>query len=207
MGYAPGEKIEGMVLWHGNAGGPKAAPGKYSATFIYGKDSVTAPFAIKSDPNYKMDEEGYREQVGFLLGVRDKFNDIQHAVKNIRSLRSQLNDLTGKMDTVNTKEMKPFADSINKKLTVIEEALYQTKAKAGQDILNYPMRLNDRMAALYNVASSGNNAPTRQVKDAFAALCGETDTQLDKLKKVTADEVKDFNKMVLDRRVQVIMVK
>jgi hypothetical protein len=45
------------------------------------------------------------------------------------------------------------------------------------------------------------------VKDAFTALSGETDTQLDKLKKVTADEVKDFNKMVLDRRVQVIMVK
>ncbi len=207
MQYEPGEKIEGMVLWHGTAGGPKAAPGKYSVRVRYGADSIDADFVIKGDPNYKVNDEAYQEQVDFLLSVRDKFNDIQKAVKNIRSLRNQVNELMGKADTLAAKEMKPLADSINKRITIIEEALYQTKAKAGQDILNFPMRLNDRMSALYNVASSGNNAPTQQVKDAFRELSIETDVQLNMLKGILGNEVKEFNKMILDKRVQMIMLK
>ncbi len=207
MQYEPGEKIEGMVLWNGSAGGPKAAPGKYSARVKYGKDTMDVNFVVKGDPNYKVSDEEYQQQVDFLLKVRDKFNDIQKGVKNIRSLRNQINDLIGKADTISAKELKPIADSINKRMTTIEEALYQTKAKAGQDILNYPMRLNDRMAALYNIASSGNNAPTQQVKDAFSELSTETDVQLDKLKKIVGEDLKAFNQMIIDKKVQVIKVK
>jgi len=207
MQYEPGDKIEGMVLWNGNAGGPKAAPGKYSARIRYGNDSVDAPFVIKADPNYKMTDMAYQEQVTFLLQVRDKFNDIQKAVKNIRVIRTQINDLLARVDTNNKKELKPLADSINKKLTTIEESLYQTKAKAGEDILNFPMRLNDRMAALYNVAASGNNPPTQQVKDAFNELSAETDIQLARLEKTETEEVRAFNKMIIDKRISVIGVK
>ena len=55
-------------------------------------------------------------------------------------------------------QIKLAADSINKKITGVEEALYQTKAKSQQDVLNYPIRLNDQVAGLYNYASSGNYA-------------------------------------------------
>ena len=207
MQYEPGEKIEGMILWNGFAGGPKAAPGKYSARFRYGADSADIDFVIRGNPNYKQSDEASQEQVDFLIKVRDKFNDIQKAIKNIRSLRNQINELTGKVDTVLSKELKPLADSINKQMTVIEEALYQTKAKAGEDILNFPMRLNDRMSALYNVAASGNNPPTQQVKDAFTELSTETDVQLEKLKKIVKDDLRSFNQLILDKKVQVIKVK
>jgi photosystem II stability/assembly factor-like uncharacterized protein len=207
MEYEPGEKIEGMVLWNGNAGGPKAAPGRYSARVRYGNDSVDVGFVVRGDPNYKVTDEEYQQQVDFLLKVRDKFNDIQKGVKNIRSIRNQINDLMGKVDTIAAKDLKPAADSINKRMTTIEEALYQTKAKAGEDILNFPMRLNDRMAALYHVAASGNNPPTQQVKDAFSELSTETDVQLDKLKKIMSEDLKGFNQMIIDKKIQVIKVK
>ncbi len=207
MEYEPGEKIEGMVLWNGNAGGPKAAPGRYSVRVRYGSDSMDVAFVVKGDPNYKVTDEEYQQQVDFLLTVRNKFNDIQKGVKNIRSIRNQINDLMGKLDTISAKELKPMADSINKKMTTIEEALYQTKAKAGEDILNFPMRLNDRMAALYHVAASGNNPPTRQVMDAFGELSAETDVQLDKLKKIMSEDLKAFNQMIIDKKIQVIKVK
>jgi len=206
MLYEPAEKIDGMVLWNGNPGSPKAAPGRYSARFRYGRDSMDVPFTIKGDPNYKITDEQYEEQVNFLLKVRDKFNDIQNAIKNIRSLRNQVNDLVAKTDTANRKELKPLADSINKKMTSVEEALYQTKAKAGEDILNFPMRLNDRMAALYNVASSGNTPPTTQVVDAFNELSAEVDVQLDKLKKIMADDISAFNKLIYEKQIPVISV-
>jgi photosystem II stability/assembly factor-like uncharacterized protein len=204
MKYEPGEKIEGMILWGGVPAGPKAAPGNYIARVKYRDDSVDVPLVIKADPNYKISDAEYDQQVTFLLKVRDKFNDIQRAVKNIRSVRAQLNDLVARVDTVSAKELKVQADSINKRMTAVEEALYQTKLKAGQDILNYPMRLNDRVAGLYNVAASGNNAPTKQVRDAFAELSAEVDVQLNSLERIMKEDVKTFNKMVVDRRVEVI---
>ena len=207
MQYEPAEKIEGMILWNGSIGGPKAAPGAYHVWAHYRKDSTPASFEIKADPNFKITNEEYQQQVAFLLQVRDKFSEIQKAIKNIRSLRSQINDLMAKVDTNNVKELKILGDTINKKMTVIEEALYQTKAKAGEDILNYPMRLNDRMAALYNVASSGNNAPTRQVLDAYAELAAEADVQLNKLKNIVSGDLAIFNKMINDKRISVIGVK
>ncbi len=71
------------------------------------------------------------------------------------------------------KEIKAMADSINKRMTRIEEALYQTKAKSEQDVLNYPIRLNDQIAGLYDYAASGNYAPTQQVKEAYSYLSSQ----------------------------------
>ena len=207
MNYPPAEKVEGLILWNGVIGSPKAAPGKYTARFRYEKDSVEVPFVIKADPNYKMTEADYDEQVGFLLQVRDKFSDIQKAIKDIRAIRTQINDFTGKMDSVTTKVIKKMGDSINKQMTAVEEALYQTKSKSGQDVLNFPIRLNDKIAGLYSVAASGQNPPSKQSKEAFAELAAQADVQLAKLKKIMDTDLKAFNKMINDKQLPVIGVK
>ena len=207
MNYPPAEKVEGLILWNGVIGSPKAAPGKYTARFRYEKDSVEVPFVIKADPNYKMTEADYDEQVGFLLQVRDKFSDIQKAIKDIRAIRTQINDFTGKMDSVTTKDIKKMGDSINKQMTAVEEALYQTKSKSGQDVLNFPIRLNDKIAGLYSVAASGQNPPSKQSKEAFAELAAQADVQLAKLKKIMDTDLKAFNKMINDKQLPVIGVK
>ena len=104
-------------------------------------------------------------------------------------------------------QIKVAADSINKKINGIEEALYQTKAKSQQDVLNYPIRLNDQVAGLYNYASSGNYAPTQQVKDAYAFLLAKVDAELNKLKSVMEVDLPKFNQLIRDRKLPLIGVK
>jgi photosystem II stability/assembly factor-like uncharacterized protein len=205
MQYPPAERLDGLILWNGGIGSAKASPGKYTARFRYGKDSVDVPFVIKPNPNFATTEAEYDEQLTFLLQVRDKFSEIQKAIKNIRALRSQMNDFTGRID--GNKEIKSFADSINKKITAVEEALYQTKAKSGQDVLNFPIRLNDKIAGLYGVASSGQNPPSKQSREAFADLAGQADVQLAKLKAVMENDVKALNKLINEKQVPVIGIK
>jgi photosystem II stability/assembly factor-like uncharacterized protein len=207
MNYPEGEKTDGMILWNGGIGSAKAAPGKYSARFRYGKDSVDIPFVIKSNPNYKATEADYDAQVVFLLQVRDKFNEAQKAIKNIRSIRTQINDFNAKLDTTSNKELKQVGDSINKQLTAIEEKLYQTKSKSGQDVLNFPIRLNDKLAGLYGVASSGQTAPSKQAIETLADLGGQVDVQTAKLKKIMDIDLKAYNKMINDKQVPVIGIK
>jgi hypothetical protein len=207
MLYPTAERIEGMILWNGVVGAPKAAPGKYNARFRYEKDSVDVPFVIKADPNYKMTDAQYEEQVGFLLEVQNKFNEIQKSIKDIRTIRTQLSDFTARLDTSNSKELKKLADSINKKVTRVEEALYQTKAKSGQDVLNFPIRLNDKISGLFDVASSGYNPPSSQVKATYQQLSADADKQLNALKQIMDNEVKAFNRLIHEKEVPVIGIK
>ena len=207
MNYPPGEKTEGMILWNGGIGSAKAAPGKYQAKFTMGKDSVWVPFVIKPNPNYAITEADYDAQLAFLLQVRDKFNQVQISIKDIRTVRGQITDFTSRLEGENTKEIKKMADSIQKQLTSIEEALYQTKSKSGQDVLNFPIRINDKLAGLYGVAASGQNAPSKQAREAYAELAGQADVQIDKLKKVLTTDVATLNKMINEKQLPVIGIK
>ncbi|MCA6440843.1 MAG: VPS10 domain-containing protein [Sediminibacterium sp.] len=207
MNHAPGERIDGMILWNGGVGSVKIAPGTYKARVKYNTDSVDVPFVVKADPTYKMTDADYEAQVNFLLQVRDKFNDIQKAIRNIRTVRTQITDLNGRIDIKNNKEIKQMSDSIVKQITAVEEALYQTKSKSGQDVLNFPIRLNDKIAGLWGVAASGQNAPTKQAIEAFADLAGQADIQLNKLQSVMGNELKQLNKLINDKQIPVIGIK
>jgi len=206
MHYPLSEKIDGLILWNGNVQSPKVAPGTYSARFVVNKDSVEIPFVVKADPNYKMTAAQYNEQLIFLLQVQAKFNEVQKAIKNIRTIREQLNAFTPKLDTTQ-KEMKTLADTLLAKITRIEEGLYQTKSKSGQDVLNYPIRLNDKISGLFDFAASGYNPPSQQAKDTYAYLSGEADVLLNQLKQVEKNELQQFNKLIHEQKVPVIGVK
>ncbi len=207
MLYPPAEKLDGLILWNGNVDGPEVAPGKYKARFRYDNDSAEVSFVIKGDPNYAMTEADYDAQVGMLLQIRDKFTEVQKAIKNIREIRSQINDFTSRMDTTNNKEIKQMADTINKQIKTIEEALYQTKSKSGQDVLNYPIRLNDKIAGLYDVAASGYNPPSKPMKESFADLSSQADVQLNKLKKIMTENLPALNKLINQKQLPVIGLK
>ena len=207
MYYPPAEKVDGQILWHGVVGGPKAAPGTYRYKIKADKDSAEGSFVIKANPVYKLTQQDYEDQFNFLITVRDKFSGIQKAMKNIADVRKQLNDFTARLGNDLPKEIKQQADTINKQMTAVEEALHQTKAKSGQDVLNYPIRLDDKISGLYDFAASGTAAPAKQVKDAYAELSAQVDVQLNKLKKLFSEELPQLNKMIREKELMLIGLK
>ena len=207
MLYPPAERVEGLILWHGTVPGPKAAPGRYFYKIKADMDSAEGSFIIRANPVYNVSQQDYEEQFNFLITIRDKFNEIQKAGKNIRDIRRQINDFIDKQGKGCPKEIKQQADSINKQMTVVEEALHQTRAKSGQDVLNYPIRLDDKISGLYDFAASGNSAPARQVKDAYAELSAQADLQLNKLKKIIEEDLVKLNDMIREKALPVIGVR
>ena len=202
--YPESERIEGMILWNGVPSGIVAPPGAYYARVKVGKDSAEVPFTVKADPNYKLTQADYEQQFAFLKTVQDKFNETQKAIKDIRSLRTQINDFVSKQGKDVPKEIKSAADTINKQLTNIEETLYQTKAKSGQDVLNYPIRLNDKLSGVFDVANSGNNAPSKQARDVYTDLASQIDVQLNKLKSIKEKDIPAFNALIREKALPVI---
>jgi hypothetical protein len=206
MLYPPAEKIPGMLLWTGGVGSPKAAPGRYTARIRYDHDSADVSFTIRADPNFPMTEADYDAQVGFLLQVRDKYDEVQHAILRIRDVRTQLQELNGRLDS-SAKSVRKFSDSLIRQLTAIEEALYQTKSKSSEDMLNFPIRLNDKLSGVYGFAADGNAQPSKQARDVFELLKTQADRQLDRLKTLLQSDLPTLNKLIYERQVPVISVK
>lgn len=207
MMYPSVEKIEGMIMWNGNINGPKAAPGEYFACLKSGNDSIEKPFKILANPVYKCTQQEYEEQFDFLIQVKEKFAEVQQTIRNIRDLRAQIERYTALNGDKTPPEIKQLCDTIQRKLTKIEEKLYQTKLKSGQDILNYPMQLNDRISALFDYASSGNYAPTKQVKEAFEELKQLADKELASFNGLLENEVKLLNEKIRQQTLPIIGIK
>jgi photosystem II stability/assembly factor-like uncharacterized protein len=205
--YPESERVEGMILWNGVPAGIVAPPGNYFARVKVGKDSSEVPFTIKVDPNYTIALAEYDQQFQFLHSVQNKFDETQKTIKDIRSLRTQINSFITLQGKDVPADVKTLADSIHKKLNNIEETLYQTKAKSSQDVLNYPIKLNDKLSGLFDVANSGQMAPSEQVQDVYKDLLTNIDIELAKFKVVKEKDVPAFNELVRQKSLPVIGLK
>jgi hypothetical protein len=207
LSYPASDRAEGMILWNGTPSGILAPPGVYSVRIRVGRDSVDKPFTVLADPNYKVSQADYDAQFAFLRQVQDKFDEVQKTVRDIRALRTQLTDFVSRQGADCPAEVKAMADSIGKRITALEEKLHQTKAKSGQDVLNYPIRLNDKLGGVFDMANSGYMAPSRQAREVFADLSAQADVELARWKKVLNEEVPAFNRLVREQSLPVIRLK
>ena len=204
LAYPASERPEGMILWNGTPSGILASPGNYRARVKVGADSLELPFTVLADPNYKVSQADYDAQFAFLRQVQTKFDEVQAGVKRIRELRSQLKDFVTRQGRDCPAEVRTMSDSLSRQLTAIEEKLHQTKAKSGQDVLNYPIRLNDKLSGVFDMANSGNMAPSRQAREVYAALATQADAELATLKTIESTGLPAFNKLVREKSLPVI---
>ena len=79
--------------------------------------------------------------------------------------------------------------------------------RASQDPLNYPIRLNNKIAALAGVVASADAAPTAQSERVFTELSAALQVQLDRLKAVLDTDVPAFNQLVKSSDVPAIILR
>ena len=205
--YAGAETFEGLVLWTGGTQGPMALPGKYQATLVVGEESQSIEFEIKKDPRLSVTDEEYQQQFEFLIGIRDKLTETHTAIKRIRDVRKQINALKSRLkDDEQYEELIKQGDDIVERITTIEKTLYQTRSKSGQDPLNFPIRLNNRLSGLVSVVSSADGPPTSQAIEVHDLVVEEINKNLADLQKIFDDDLPRFNNAVSAKKVPFIFV-
>ena len=70
------------------------------------------------------------------------------------------------------------------KLEKIEANIYQVKNRSGQDPLNFPIKVNNRLAYLRKSVESGDGIPTKGSQEVFKVLKEELSGYLDELSKL-----------------------
>jgi len=92
--------------------------------------------------------------------------------------------------------VRALAKALTDELTAVEEAIYQTKNRSSQDPLNFPIRLNNKIAALAGVVSQGDNKPTDQAQAVFEELSAALQVQLDRMDAALKQRIPAFNAAV-----------
>jgi photosystem II stability/assembly factor-like uncharacterized protein len=187
---------EGMILWAGSALGPRVLPGTYSVRLTVGDQSMTAPITLRPDPRLSATPADMKAQFDFTYAIWQKVTEMHTQIERIRDVRKQLGEVKKRVG--DAKESKPIVDAANdldKKMTAVEEALYQTKNKSSQDPLNFPIRLNDKLSGVGDSAAIGDFAPTAQHIATREELLKQVDEQLAKLKAIWATDLPAFNKL------------
>jgi hypothetical protein len=201
MRYPAAESFPGMVLW-GGLPAPLAVPGRYEAWLRLGDQSRRVAFEIKADPRSSATPEDYQAQFRFLIAARDKLTAAHRGVKQIREVRDQLQALGKRLKPRgDAADVRSAALALEKKLTAIEEALHQTKARSPQDVLNYPIRLNNRLASLAGVVGAGDYRPTDQAVEVGRELTRQIDGELARLRQVLDEDLAGFNELLARKKV------
>jgi predicted nucleic acid-binding Zn-ribbon protein len=133
------------------------------------------------------------EQFKLSLRVRDKVTEANQAVIDIRNVREQINQRLQKVSGRRKNEIQKLADAVMVPLTAVEEEAYQVRNRSGQDPLNYPIKLNNKIAALAGVIESADNKPTDQSVEVFNELSAQLDAQLAKMKETLARQLPLLN--------------
>jgi photosystem II stability/assembly factor-like uncharacterized protein len=206
--YADATTFPGLIMWAGNTQGPRAAPGNYQVRLTVDGKAMSESFTLKKDPRLETTDAEFARQFELLLKVRDKLTETHDAIIRIRDVRKQIEDISARAkDEPNGKAVAEAAKSFNAKITAVEEELYQTKNQSSQDPLNYPIRLNNKLAALGGTVEDADAAPTDQSYAVYDDLTARIDAQLKKLDQIMSAELPAFNKLVREQNIPAVIVK
>lgn len=204
----PAERFDGLIMWWASLSGPKAVPGNYQVTLKSLGTEQTQDFEILKDPRGTGTIADIQKQHDFLAEIRDKMTDTHRTIEDIRLVRKQMKgyeEMIKGMDKVD--EIIAKMKNIDSAMTQIEEALYQTKNQSPQDPLNFPIRLNNKLAHLTTLTSGNDFPPTVQAIAVKDELIGEIDSYLNQFKQLTVADLKMLNQMIRDRTIDAIMLK
>jgi photosystem II stability/assembly factor-like uncharacterized protein len=194
MQYPGATVFEGMIIWSARPQrGPLAPIGSYQVKLTALGESYMTDFDLEMDPNLDdVTADDLQKQFDLALTIRDKVSEANEAVILIRRIEAQAVGL----DTSQKKKIQMQLNTLLNKLQVIEEDLYQVKNQSGQDPLNFPIKLNNRLASLQRSVESGQAKPTDATYVVFKELSLELENHLTKLDEVLSGDLKKLNEVL-----------
>lgn len=209
MRYPDADRFDGLILWASSLSGPRALPGTYKLRLTVNGKSMETDFEILKDPRSTGTDADLKAQFDFLQEVIAKVSETHTAIKKIRTAREQINRAIDpiKDQKEAMKDVLDKAKAIQDDMKRIEEALYQTKNRSGQDPLNFPIRLNNKLAHLNSLAGSGNFRPTDQMMAFKKEITAEIDAQLAALDNIFKQDVPAFNALVKQKNIDAVVLK
>jgi hypothetical protein len=195
--YPEAKDFKGLIMWAGSVRGPGAPPGQYQVRLTAAGETRTQPFAILRNVKASATDADLQEQFKLASQISAKVTAANEAVLRIRALKEQIADRVTK---ANDAKIKAAGEALTTKLTGVEGEIYQYRNRSGQDPLNFPIKLNNKLAALQGIVESGDYKPTEQSYAVFKDLSAQLEKQLEWLDSVVRGELSTFNQQIARKK-------
>jgi len=189
------EKLDGMILWWADLEGPRILPGEYSVELNVNGEKQRQNFRVLANPNAETDAAGLKEQYDFISDVNATVDEAHKSIKKIRKINAQLSAFqTQYKAKAEVKDLVKKAKEMENRFSEIEKALYQTQNKSGQDPLNFPIKLTNKLAHLNSLVGMDDFPPTDQDIAVKNELTSEIKKELTAFNSLIDKEIEDFNR-------------
>ena len=196
MRYPAWTDFEGRIMWAARPMGPMAVPGTYTVRMtVDGGAPLTRDFDIGINPNLEgVTVADMRERFDLAIEIRDRVTEANEAVIKVRDIAGQIDE---RLEETDDEEIGTQAAVVDENLGVVEAEIYQVKNQSNQDPLNYPIKLNNKLAALLGVVEGSESRPTDQSYDVFQRLSALLDEQISQMDIVILRDLGRLNELLI----------
>lgn len=188
--------FEGRIFWAAGNQGPAVLPGNYQVRLTVDGESMTQDFEIRMNPRAVADGITVAElqaRFDFAIQIRDRVTDANEAVLRMRSIKAQIEDRIEQNDNA---ELAQLGGAVSDRLSEVEGEVYQVQNQSNQDPLNYPIKLNNKIAALQNLVEGAETRPTDQSYEVFQTLSTQLEGELEQMNLVIQQDLARLNELL-----------
>ena len=199
--------FNGMIMWAGVLTGPLVLPGNYSVRLLVDGAPVSeTKLLVKKDPRSDATAADLVAQYKMLMQIRDRTTDANDAVRTVRYVRSQAVSRSKEVGA-DSAQYAQLVKTLDAKISEMEAQIYQVKNQSGQDPLNYPIKVNNQIAALAGVVGSTEARPTKQSVVVYDTLSKELEVYLVELRKAYKELLPPIDEILKKHGLPAIEVK
>ena len=189
---APAATFPGMILWGVRTMAPVVPPGRYTVRLTADGETRSTEVEVRRNPWITdVTDEDLVAQYRFGRQIREKVNEANGAVIAIRRVKTQLDD---RLEQSDDPQLGEAAARLRTNASEVEASIYQVKNRSNQDPLNFPIRVNNRLANLLSMSERGDGRPGKGMEDVFHIMVEELKGYTDRLETVWATDLVAVNR-------------
>ena len=189
------------LIRHRDPLGPLAPPGRYEVRLTVDGRRQSQPFEFVPDPRVTSTQAEFEEQCTMLMAARDKITLTHRTVDRIHAIRGRIEQAIERADTTSLgRHIRDAGVALDRRLWEIEDQLRQFRAseehRAKQELINWPVRINDKFAKLMEHLETADSRPTQRDTMLFDDLSMRLDEQIGLLNALIDGDVTAFEELI-----------
>ncbi|MGH9416833.1 MAG: WD40/YVTN/BNR-like repeat-containing protein [Terriglobales bacterium] len=200
----PPTAIKGEALWAARGGvSPTVPTGLYTVKLTVDGQSYTRPLKVTLDPRLHASQADLDAQWTMAVNINHKLTEAWGAVRQMLALQGQI----VRADKSGPSTVSSAGAALNEKLHGVIYEIANLNNKSGEDPLNYPIMLDNKLAALAGRVEECTCAPTTGVQQVYDLLTSQLNTQLAAWRTIQARDVQSFNSLLQQNNLQPVTVE
>ena len=192
----PAPAFPGMILWGVRTLSASLPPGEYTVRLTADDVVETSTIAIERNPWIEdVTDADLVAQYEFAKEIQAKVAEANSAVIAIRRAKVQMRERAMSSEDGPHEVIHP----VMMKLNEVEANIYQVRNRSGQDPLNFPIKVNNRLANLLSMVDRGDGAPNDGMREVFAIMVERLDGYTATLRAIWENDLPAMNAALAER--------